>query len=258
MRFRIDFRYDGTAYRGFQMQPGTHTVQSLGEQALATVLGEAVRLTPSGRTDSGVHALIQPCHLDVTTERALERIRKNDFLFKINSVLPDGIAVSRCTSAKGFHARNAAKRKTYEYVICNARIKNPFLEDKFWRLSPALDVIAMRHAARALIGKHDFSSFCAADSTAKDKAREIFAITFSHRSPAPLFSLKGERFIRIAFTGSGFLKQMIRNIVGTLVEIGLGKRAPEEMAKILAAKDRRKAGRTAPAQGLYLKNVRYR
>lgn len=256
-RYKLTLSYDGSAFSGFQEQPGRPTVQSALEAALKTVSGESARVVPSGRTDTGVHALNQVCHVTLADEKAIARAERGDFLLKMNGVLPDAVALSSCRPVGDFHARNDAKEKTYVYVILVSRVKNPFLEGKVWRVPLALDAKAMERAARSLIGRHDFSSFCAADSTAREKTREIFAIRFSSASPAPFFTLRGEKFLRISFTGSGFLKQMIRNVVGTLVDVGLGKTPAEQMPAILRSRDRRRAGRTAPARGLYLKNVKY-
>lgn len=257
-RYKITISYDGSAFSGFQEQPGRVTVQSALESALATVLGEPVRVVPSGRTDAGVHALAQTCHLTIEGEKAILRAERDDFLPKMNGVLPDAIVLLAHRRAERFHARNDVEKKTYEYVILVSRLKNPFLEDKVWRMALPLDIDAMERAARTLVGRHDFSAFCASDSTAGDKTREIFSIRLAKTSPAPLFTRRGEKFVRLAFTGSGFLKQMVRNIVGTLVDVGIGKTSAEDVNRILKSRDRRQAGRTAPARGLYLREVKYR
>lgn len=256
-RYKITLSYDGAAFSGFQEQPGRATVQSTLESALATVLGESVRVVPSGRTDAGVHALAQTCHLTIDGEKAIRRAERTDFLPKMNGVLPDGIALLSRRRAERFHARNDATKKTYEYVILVSRFKNPFLDGRVWRITAPLDASAMERAARTIVGRHDFSAFCAADSTVADKTRELFAIRISNTSPARLFTRRGEKYVRLAFTGSGFLKQMVRNIVGTLVDVGLGKTSAEDVKRILKSRDRRQAGRTAPARGLYLREVKY-
>lgn len=255
--YKFTIAYDGHAYVGFQLQPGGVTVQSALEASFKRILGEDVRVVPSGRTDSGVNAIAQVCHAVFCTEKAQERLEKKDFLLRINSILPDDIAITAATKAPGFHARKNARSKTYEYLILQSRVINPFLEDKVWRVALPLDITAMKRAANYLVGRHDFSAFCASDSTAKDKTREIFKILIDKRSPAPFFKLPRESYLRLSFTGGGFLKQMVRNIVGTLVDVGLGKTTPEQIKNILKSKDRRLAGPNAPARGLYLRRVIY-
>ena len=255
--YKFTIAYDGRAYLGFQEQPSGATVQSTLEAAFKKILGEDVRVVPSGRTDSGVNAVAQVCHAIFHTKKACERLAKKDFILRINSVLPDDIAVTAATKSPGFHARKNAKGKTYEYLILQSRTKNPFLEDKVWRVALPLDTAAMKRAAHHLIGRHDFSAFCASDSTVKDKTREIFDILIDRRSPAPFFKLPRESYVRLTFMGGGFLKQMVRNIVGTLVDVGLGKTTPERVKEILKSRDRRRAGPNAPARGLYLRHVNY-
>lgn len=255
--YKFTVAYDGRAYLGFQEQPGGATVQSALEAAFKRILGEDVRVVPSGRTDSGVNAIAQTCHAVFHTEKARQRLAKKDFLLRINSVLPDDIALTSVAQTKNFHARKNAKGKTYDYLILQSRTKNPFLEDKAWRVALPLDLDAMRHAAKHLVGRHDFSAFCASDSSAKDKTREIFDIGIAKGSPAPFFKLPRESHLRLSFTGRGFLKQMVRNIVGTLVDVGLGKTPPDRIKEILKSGDRRQAGPNAPARGLYLRHVNY-
>lgn len=256
-RFRMTLAYKGTAFAGFQVQPGLDTVQSKVEAALFQILGEHTRAVPSGRTDRGVHAQSQTVHFDIATPKALQRAARRDFAFRLNAVLPSPIACLSVTPANGFHARNQARLKTYVYLILLSRCKNPFLEDFVWRLPGLLNVPAMRAAARVLIGRHDFTSFCASDSTTKSKRRRLVSIRFSAAKPAPFLALPGERYLRLTFTGEGFLKQMVRNLVATLVAVGRGTLKPAEIKRILTARDRTQAPFTAPAAGLFLHTVRY-
>lgn len=257
-RFLLHLTYTGSRYAGFQDQPGRATIQSVVEQALLKVLGEAVRIVPSGRTDKGVHALMHPAHCDVTTAKADSRLSAPDACFRLNSVLPPDIAVVKIRRvAATFHARTHAREKTYTYFILISTHKNPFLEEYVWRIPYALDVERMQKAARCLQGRHDFSSFCASDASPGSPIKTLRRVTFSSRGPAPFFHLPGNRFVRITFTGDGFLKQMVRTLVGTLVDVGRGRFPAGAMKKILTARDRRQAGSTAPAQGLHLVDVSY-
>lgn len=257
-RFRLTIAYLGNAFAGFQHQPKTVTVQSELEKALKQILGEDTRVTASGRTDTGVHARLQPCHLHLSTPKAIERISKPDFLIRINAVLNPNIAVREISAISGnWHARNSAKKKTYVYVVLIHKHPNPLLRHYTWRLPTPLNINAMKAASKHLIGTHDFSAFCASDATVTSKTRDLSRIQISTRSPFPLLTLPDDQLITFRFTGSGFLKQMVRNLVGTLVAVGQEKIPPEQIKTILASKDRTKAFVNAPAQGLFLDNVRY-
>lgn len=257
-RFKAKLAYHGKLYHGFQVQPKRVTVQKELESALKRILDEKLRVVPSGRTDTGVHALEQVVHFDVKTDKALGRIAKHDMVYKLNSVLPEQVLVTEFKKAHDqFHARNHAKKKSYVYIIVNSSHKNPFFENIVWRIPKTLDEKAMKKAAAYLMGTHDFSAFCASDSTAENKVRTITEINFTNKKIAPFLSFKHERFILIEFIGTGFLKQMVRAIVGTLVAVGQNKIKPEAIKTILKSKDRKEAWRTAPAQGLFLKKVWY-
>ncbi len=258
MRIRLNVSYDGTAFLGFQDQPGGQTVQTVLEKALATVLGETGRVVPSGRTDKGVHAFEQPCQLDLKTPKAIERATKNDFLIKLNALLPGTISVRKMIAVKpDWHARKSAKRKTYVYVILIARQRNPLLENLAWRVFQPLSLAPMRKAAKLLVGTHDYSAFCASDSTVKDKTRTLHKLILSTKNPFGLLAHPDDKFIVLTVTGSGFLKHMVRNIAGTLAAIGLGKMTPAQIKTILAGRDRSQAGLNAPPQGLFLQKVVY-
>ncbi|EKD51418.1 MAG: tRNA pseudouridine synthase A [uncultured bacterium] len=257
-RFLLTFAYNGAHYSGLQFQPRQTTVQELIEKALSQVLCEAVKVILSGRTDTGVHALAQLVQFDVKTEKAINRALNEKITRQLNGILPHDIAViSVKKTTNRFDVRKSVRKKTYTYLILISKQKNPFLNDLIWRIPHPLDLEAMRAAAKHLVGKHDFTSFCASDSCAVSKVRDLINIQFKTRCPFPLFKLKGDRCISIEFTGNGFLKQMVRTIVGTLVAVGQNKITPGDLKNILAAKDRKVAGLCAPARGLYLKKVIY-
>lgn len=257
-RFVLTIAYNGENYAGLQTQPDQKTIQSEIEKTLHQVLGEKARISPSGRTDSGVHALSQTLHINLCTPKAIARIREKSFLFKMNAVLPPDIVIQdRKAVSVNFHARQSAIKKTYVYYLLISPHKNPFIEDKVWRITKPLDEQALKKAAHYLLGRHDFSAFCASDSTVKSKIREVQAIQITQRAPAAHFKLKGEKYLRMEFVGTGFLKQMVRNITGTLVRVGQGRLKPVDIKKILQSKDRKQASLTAPARGLYLKKVWY-
>lgn len=255
--FKLKLAYNGTSYSGFQTQKDLPTIQSVLNAAVQKITGEKVTVKPSGRTDTGVHAFEQVCNFTLNTAKGIKRALSLRFVYCLNCVLPDDILVLICVPKSGFDAQKNAQSKVYEYVILISPHANPFLEKLVWRLPKKLNVTAMKKAAKHLTGKHDFSSFCAADSTAKTRVREILQITFRSKSPAPFFGMPDETWLRVKFKGGGFLKQMVRNMVGTLVEVGEGKRSPRDVIDILKARDRKKAGRTAPPQGLYLMSVNY-
>ena len=242
--FRITVEYDGTDFHGWQRQLQDRTVQAEIEAAIATMTRQKVTVHGSGRTDAGVHALGQ-----VASFRCETRLAAGDFLIGLNGLLPEDIAVLECREAPDdFHARYSAKSKVYRYHILN-RVLPSAIERRFcWHLRKPLALEAMNRGAGRLVGTHDFSSFEAAGSPRSHSRRTVLSAGCD-RPEAD----------RICFTieADGFLRCMVRNIVGTLVEIGAGKRRPEEVDQILAAADRSEAGPTAPARGLSLLVVRY-
>ncbi|MGK7346141.1 MAG: tRNA pseudouridine(38-40) synthase TruA [Candidatus Nitrospinota bacterium M3_3B_026] len=242
-RVRLDLEYLGTRYAGFQLQPNGLSIQEIVEKALSTLVNHPVRVIPSGRTDAGVHARLQPVHADISS-----RLSDEDILRGMNALLPDDVAViSVKTVPDDWHARFSAREKTYVYTILNRPAPSAFDHGRVWHVRKPLDVEAMRKAAGALIGEHDFSSFRSSGCAAKNPVRSLSRLEVEKEGDV----------IRITFTAGGFLKQMVRNIVGTLVEVGRGRIAPEEVSKILAAKDRRAAGPCAPPEGLFLVEVKY-
>jgi len=241
---RLLIEYDGTHYHGWQVQPNAVTIQETIEEKLATMTRERVHIAASGRTDAGVHALGQVANFRTSSSIPLE-----GFVHGLNSLLPADIVIQSAEEVDAdFHAQFGAKRKTYRYVILNGRMPSALHRHYAWHIPYPLDLQAMEGASRYLLGKQNFASFRAADADSSDPVREVFRAAWS--VPAP-------PFLHFNIEANGFLKHMVRNMVGTLVEVGKGRISGEEFAQILAARDRRRAGMTAPPQGLFLVEVRY-
>ncbi|SFU69223.1 tRNA pseudouridine(38-40) synthase TruA [Alicyclobacillus macrosporangiidus] len=241
-KIRMTIAYDGTDFHGFARQRGLRTVQGTLEDALARALGHPVEVEGSGRTDAGVHARAQVVHWEQDHGPAPER-----YPYVLGRMLPgDLIPIHAELAPDDFHARFSAKRKTYRYTIQRARVPDVFTHRYAWHEPSALDLARMRDAAQQLVGEHDFTSFCAAATPVEDKRRVIYDLRLEERGT----------YLDIYCTGNGFLQYMVRIIVGTLVDIGLG-RLNRPVTEILAARDRRCAGRTAPAKGLTLWDVAY-
>lgn len=246
MRYLAVVSYDGSNYAGYQIQPDQLTIQAVIEQALAKMhKGKPIKITASGRTDAGVHAYGQVFHYD--SELA---IPEANWKKALNSLLPDDIVILKVKKAtSSFHARYDALEKTYQYVILNSDDPSPFEVNYSTFIAEELDVSLINAACQYLIGEHDFTAFCAANSSVKgDKIRTIYDAHCKQDR---------DRLI-LSFTGNGFLYNMVRIIVGTLIEIGQGKRPVADLPKIINSKDRSLAGKTAPPQGLYLDNVTYK
>lgn len=240
---RLTLAYDGTEFAGFQVQPGRRTVQGELAAALAKILGEDVKLAGAGRTDAGVHARAQ-----VVSFTTGARIPTDRLPAALNSCLPADICVWKAEEvAAGFHARYSACRKVYRYLICQAPQASPFLRRYSWHLPRPLDVPGMRAAAAELTGRHDFSSFAAAGGAARSHVRTLERLVLAQE----------EDLILVEAAADGFLYKMVRNLVGTLVEVGRGALTPPEVRRILEAGDRTRAGPTAPPQGLVLWQVHY-
>ena len=244
--FKLTIAYDGTNYAGWQRQLGVDTIQARLEAAVAEIEGNHVTVHGAGRTDSGVHALGQVASFQINHGITTSALRR-----ALNAKLPEDIRVRDVETVSGlFHARFNARCKSYRYRINRATIPNP-MENRFaWHIGDALDLAVMRQAAVALVGRHDFRSFQTATSGAelKTTVRTVFAIEIH---------LKPEQIVTIDVVGDGFLRYMVRTIVGTLVEVGLGRREATEMPDVLLAKSRDLAGPTAPALGLCLVSVVY-
>ncbi len=236
-------QYDGTNYHGWQEQPGLATIQGTLIERLATILGERPAVEGAGRTDAGVHAMGQVAAF--RTDRAIEAARLQAAL---NSRLPADIAAAEMAEAPlHFHPSSDAAGKHYRYRIYRGPIK-PVLQDRFvWHWHRPLEAEPMRAAARLLVGRHDFRSFETGGSPRENTEREIFRLNVTETG----------RELHVDVEGDGFLYRMVRNLVGTLTEVGRGHRTPEWVAEALEARDRAAAGPCAPAKGLCLMEVRY-
>ena len=241
--FKLTLEYDGTNYHGWQVQPNVPTIQRALEAAIKQVTQQEMKVTGAGRTDAGVHALAQVAHFSTTAKLSTE-----EWLRALNSLLPPDIAVLAVEEvSETFHARYSAKSKLYRYHLLTRPHRSALSRSKVLHYPFPLDLTAMQEASRALIGTHDFSSF---QGSPTDTENPVCAIS----------RLEIERFgdeIRFEVEANRFLKQMVRAIVGTLLEVGRGKLQAGDVAGILTAKDRTKAGPTAPAHGLYLVRVDY-
>jgi len=241
---RLLLEYDGARYHGWQRQADAATIQQTLEEALARLTGEPATLIGSGRTDAGVHARGQ-----VANFRTSSAIPLRAFHQGLNSLLPPDIAVLAAGEVPPeFHARKSAQAKTYEYLILNRPTRSPLHHRYAWRLAPPLDLAAMARASGVLPGEHDFSAFRASGSDNLNPVRRVLAAQW-----------RGEPGGWLTFTiaATGFLRGMVRTLVGTLAEVGRGKTPVTIIADLLAGGDRRLAGPTAPPQGLYLVEVVY-
>ncbi|MNZ87194.1 tRNA pseudouridine synthase A [compost metagenome] len=245
--------YDGTNYFGFQTQPDGNTVQDYLESAIAGLTGEIVKIHGSGRTDAGVHAREQPFHFQTNSQIPIERWR-----LALNGRLPSDIRVITAKEAPlSFHSRRSAKQKTYRYTINGNRIPDVFQRHYQTHHPGHLDVEGMREGLSLLTGTHDYTSFASRHSTKASHVRTIYHawIEVDH-SPANSGSDE-QGVIHIYMTGNGFLQHMVRIIVGTLLQVGEGKRQPQDMKRVLEARDRAAAGPTAESKGLMLWKVEY-
>lgn len=242
--FKLTIEYDGSAYFGWQRQKDPNTIQGAIERALHTLTGRDITLTGSGRTDSGVHALGQAASFRTDTHLAPEDIHR-----ALNALLPDDIVILSCEEMpEGFHARFDVVSKCYRYCLLNRPLPSAVGRQYAWHIRKPLDTAAMRKAIVHLEGTHNFKAFEGAGSPRSDSIRQV------HQ--ARLVSRNHGR-IDFEIEGSGFLRHMVRNIVGTLVDVGLGKITPDDLARIRDGKDRGAAGITAPAHGLFLVRVEY-
>ncbi|AEI45992.1 tRNA pseudouridine(38-40) synthase TruA [Paenibacillus mucilaginosus] len=242
--------YDGTAYHGFQTQPELVTVQDELEQAILFLTGEKVKLTSSGRTDAGVHAKGQVINLQTEARIPVDR-----WCHAMNSRLPDDIVVWHAEEVPAeFHARRSAKRKTYRYTIRCGRFMDPFKRRFEFHHPGKLDVESMRKGLLHLIGEHDFTSYCSTRTASVSHVRTIYD---AYIECEPVDQELQSYAMHIFVTGNGFLYNMVRIIVGTLMEVGEGKRSSNAIGEILAARNRSKAGPTAMAHGLMLWEVFY-
>lgn len=245
MRFFIRFAYDGTAFHGSQRQPNGITVQETIEQALAMIFREEVPLTFAGRTDAGVHAREMYAHMDIG-EEAMRREGER-LVFRLNGILPDSIAIFDIYPVTDdAHARFDAVRRTYEYHIVDH--KDPFLCTQATRVRPGLNLAAMNEAAKLLIGKQDFASFCRTNTDVKTTICDLTRAEWRDL---------GNGHAVFTITADRFLRNMVRAVVGTLFEVGRGKMTKDQFADVILQHNRSAAGDSAPAEGLYLTKVEY-
>jgi tRNA pseudouridine38-40 synthase len=244
--FKLILQYDGTNYVGWQRQSTGTSIQAVIEDALAPIEGRAVTIHGAGRTDAGVHALGQVASVRLGTAIDAPTLGR-----ALNAVLPRDVRVAAVHEVSdGFHARFSAIGKTYAYRIVNAPFVSPFLFKYAWHVAQTLDVAAMRAAAASLVGRHDFAAFQAAGSCVHSTERTIEALEWEGSG-----ALDEPLVLRIS--GDGFLRHMVRNIAGTLVQVGGGRWEVARALEILASRSRAQAGPTAPAHGLFLVAVRY-
>lgn len=245
--YKLTLTYDGTCYGGWQIQPNAPSIQQHLQEALRIFLnGESVVVIGSGRTDAGVHALNQVAHFKIPNE-----VTPNRLMLAFNGLLPHDIRVKKVEIAPlEFHAQYSAVSKEYHYQLFLERVMDPFRRLYCWHMLRKLDLSLLKEAATLFIGKHDFTSFANESHTGPayhDPIRTIYRLDVC---PA-------ERGLRLEFEGDGFLYKMVRNIVGTLVDVASGRLHPHDILSIFEAKDRRKAGCAAPPSGLFLVSVNY-
>ena len=243
--FKLVIEYDGTAYQGWQRQNDGPTIQGTIEAALETMTKNPVTLIGSGRTDAGVHALNQVASFRVDTSLTPEIFKRG-----LNSLLPKDVVIKDCAAVDdGFHAQYSARSKVYQYRILNRSTPVALFRQYSWHIRKPLDLNAMNKAMAHLDGQHDFSAFEATGSPRSDAVRTVI--------DADLTEKDADGYVVFSIEADGFLRYMVRNVVGTLVDVGLGKTSPQAFEDILMSKDRKQAGVTAPAQGLLLKEVKY-
>jgi len=242
--FKLTIEYDGTEYQGWQRQKNGLTIQGVIENTINIMTGIKVSLTGSGRTDAGVHALAQAANFLCNTELGPEIFQKG-----LNSLVPDDIVIKGCCLVDDkFHARYDAKSKIYHYKILNQRLNSAISRRYVWHIRKTLNLEAMRLAISHILGTHDFKAFEGSGSPRSNTIRTVINATLVEPDHNNLcFQIEA----------NGFLRYMVRNIVGTLVEVGLGKITPDDFKTILLSRDRNRAGATAPPHGLFLVNVKY-
>lgn len=262
---RLLLEYDGTNFHGWQRQAGLPTIQGTLEEALARITKQPVTLFGAGRTDAGVHAAGQ-----VANFRSSLKLTESSWVRAINSLLPPDIVIrSAGYVPPEFHARYSAKSKVYQYSILTSELPSPFLRNYVWHIKKPLNIPSMQEASGYLIGTHDFSSFRASECSAKSAVRTLDRLEIVHIPPAEIAGQGSACIVplnrmpcnatMILFTleARSYLQHMVRNIVGTLNDVGRGRLKPSDVREIIEKKDRRYAGPIAPPQGLFLFSVRY-
>lgn len=242
-RLAVGVEYDGARYAGWQAQPGLPTIQDSLQKALSVVADHPVSVTASGRTDAGVHAVGQVAHFDTTADRPVR-----GWVLGANTQLPPDIVVNWAMEVeRSFNARHTALARSYRYLILKRATRPALMRDRVCWVRAELQVEAMHEAAQVLVGEHDFTSFRSAECQSPTAMRHIDSI-----------SVTGDgRLTTIEVSANAFLQHMVRNIAGTLMQVGAGEQPPSWVAETLAVRDRKRAGVTAPAAGLYLWRVRY-
>ncbi|MBI5043521.1 MAG: tRNA pseudouridine(38-40) synthase TruA [Nitrospirae bacterium] len=256
---KLIIEYDGTGYHGWQHQPRHINIQQTIKEKIETIAKEKINLIGASRTDAGVHAIAQ-----VANFKTKSRMNEGEWQRALNSLLPSDIVIKKTEVVPpDFHARFSAKGKIYKYLILNQPVPSALYRNYAWHIPYPLKVNEMRKAAKSLIGRHDFSSFRASSCSAENPVRRIKRLVITKIPSYPPL-VKGGRgdyidnFIQIVIEADAFLHHMVRNIIGTLIEVGTGKLLPSRIDSILKAKDRRLAGKTAPPHGLYLVKVIYK
>lgn len=253
-RICLTLQYDGTAYSGWQVQASGVTIQGLLQDSLYRLTGERVNVIGAGRTDAGVHAIEQIAAFDSGSGLHVDVMKR-----ALNAMLPRDIRVEGVSEAeRDFHPRYSAQSKRYVYHIANMEDVPVFMRRYVWWVRFPLDAGAMGAASASLVGNHDFTSFRGSGCGAKSPVRKVSCLEVERSSYAIfLFTKFHGEFIRVSIEANAFLRHMVRNIVGTLVEVGRGRIDPERMKGILEARERRAAGPTAPPNGLFLEKVIY-
>lgn len=243
MRIAAGIEYDGTAYNGWQRVSAGVGVQATVERAFGQVANHPVEVTCAGRTDAGVHAVGQVVHFDTDSVRD-----DRSWLLGANSNLPDDVSIAWIRPvADDFHARYSASARTYRYLILNRPVRAALVRDRAWWVHTPLDEAPMADGGQRLLGEHDFSAFRAAGCQSRSPIRELTALDIARR----------DDWIVITITANAFLQHMVRNIVGLLSAVGQGERTPDDIARVLASRDRQQGGIAAPARGLTLLSVNY-
>jgi tRNA pseudouridine38-40 synthase len=243
INIKLVIEYDGTNYQGWQRQKNAPSIQDVMEKAMEKITQEKVKVIGAGRTDSGVHALNQVAHLHTHS-----KISTRGFVRGLNSLLPPDIVVKEASDVPiDFHARYSCKSKTYTYHILNRIVPSAIQRNYTWFVPQALHLDPMRRCLDLIVGRRDFKSFQAAGSSVKDSVREVYAISLNKKDDA----------ICVCIEADGFLRHMVRNIVGTLVDVGKSRISLSDFNTVLDSRNRALAGITAPPQGLFLKEVKY-
>lgn len=241
--YRIDLKYVGAGFHGWQSQPSGMGVQDHLEKAMKTILRHDVRVTAASRTDTGVHAEHQ-----VVTFRTDAAYDEKRWLKSLHGILPDSVGITSIKpTEEGFHPIYSSKAKAYRYRLWLGAERNPMIAPFVWQMYNDVDVRKIEAEAALIVGRHDFTAFCAADSSAKTKERTVLEVAVVANGP----------LVDVWMVGEGFLKQMVRILIGTLVEVGAGKSPPGQVSRAIASKCRDDSGVTAPAQGLSLVEIFY-